>query len=171
MPNELYCPRCAAACQPDASFCRSCGLQLAAIGAIVRGESPLSKPDRFRPNSSFIRAGMGLFMLGLVLALGSAALRSFNIFPEELSRAVFLGFITLGMACIGLGFVFPNRGQRKTHSSASAPEMIPASTTSQLPEADLQAANAAFSMPRREPAMSQPGSVTESTTRHLKQEN
>ncbi len=172
MTGEIYCPRCATPCSPDASFCRSCGLQLAAIGSIVRGESPLSRPDRYRPNVNFMRLGMGLFIFGMVLALGGAALKQFDLFPEEWGKTVFLTFIALGMACLGLGFVVPNRRRRhRTAAVASPLEIQAVGTTSQLPEADLEAANAAFSMPARESVMSQPGSVTEGTTRHLKEGN
>jgi hypothetical protein len=166
MAEKIYCPRCSTECLADASYCRTCGLDLSEIGALVRGNSQNSHPDRFRPNRDIMRLGMGLFILGLVVALGNAAIKSLNLFPSEWGKMVFLLLIMLGMACLGIGLVVPAR-RRSRSKNKKDPQMKGPSATNRLPSGRLFTADAVFPAATREPAMSEPGSVTELTTRNL----
>lgn len=117
-----------------------------------------------------MRMGLCLFIFGLVIGLANGALRSFNLYPDEWGKAIFLGFVTIGMACLGLGLIVPARRKRGPATKQDVTEIKPATTTSQLPAGDLETADAVFSAPTRERVMAQPGSVTESTTRNLQKD-
>lgn len=116
-----------------------------------------------------MRLGIGLFILGMVIALGNAAIKSLGLFPEEWGKMVFLSLVAIGMACLGLGFVIPPK-RRKQRAKESDRGPKPAETA-QLSSPKTNFNEGPFSVPAREPVYSEPGSVTERTTRNLESED
>lgn len=178
MAENLYCPRCAKAFTTDTSYCRTCGLGLDKITGIVRGdEANAPVATTTRPNFNAIRIGLGVFILGLVIGMLNAMLRDFQLFPERYGKAVFFFFIAAGLLSMGAAFIFPQKRYkaRKPASDIDAAADSPtqfatAPLQNELPAPDTnEFINPVIDFPAntRKPAMAEPGSVTERTTRNL----
>ena len=60
----MYCPRCAKEFESGTSYCRTCGLSLDGVAAIVKGEAETEPEMRTAPNGKLMRIGIGTFILG-----------------------------------------------------------------------------------------------------------
>jgi hypothetical protein len=78
----MYCPRCAKEFESGTSYCRTCGLSLDGVAAIVKGEAETEPEMRTAPNGKLMRIGTGTFILGLVAALGNAIVKNLGLLPE-----------------------------------------------------------------------------------------
>jgi hypothetical protein len=139
------------------------------VAAIVSGEKDSQPIVKSVPNRNLIRYGVGTFILGMVIALGNAALKDFHLFPEAIGKFIFLTLIMIGMALLGAGIVFPQKRYIKQmdRSPDKAPEekgqnVLPTANLQILPSADRSIDDILFPTNTREP-----DSVTEHTTRHL----
>ena len=103
----MFCPRCAKKFEVDTSFCRNCGLSLDGVQKFVHGKAETEPEFRRRPNLSVMQIGIGIFILGLVIALGNVALRTAFGFSQDAGKVIFLSLVAIGMLFLGLGFVFP----------------------------------------------------------------
>lgn len=160
MSTTTYCPRCASEFTPDTSFCRTCGLELDGVRAIVTGEASTAPDLRSRPNFKMMRIGVGLFILGLVIGLLNGALRGFDWFPQQYGKLVFLLCAAAGMLCLGAGFVFPRKYYvKKDRKDGVKGNNLAGPSTGKLDQ--LSPANTDADLNR-------PMSVTERTTRNLR---
>src|SRR3982750_1528146 len=103
----MYCPRCAKEFDPGTAFCRTCGLSLDGVAAIVTGEAETEPEFRTGPNREIQRYGIASFILGTVIALGNAMVRDLGLWPYDIGKYVFMTLIMLGLLLIGAGVVFP----------------------------------------------------------------
>ena len=164
--QRMYCPRCANEFESGTAYCRTCGLSLDDVAAIVSGEKDSQPIVKSVPNRNLIRYGVGTFILGMMIALGNAALKDFHLFPEAIGKFIFLTLIMIGMALLGAGIVFPQKRyiKQKDRSPDKSEEQtsLPTANLQVLPSADRIIDDIVFPTNTREP-----DSVTEHTTRHL----
>jgi len=170
MVQKMYCPRCGKDFKPNISYCRACGLALDGVSEIVTGAPPERERKKFGPNVNFMRAGVGLFILGLVIALGNAALRPL-IGQHDGPQIIFLAFVALGLLCIGGAFVFPDkrytRHKRRADQDAdSEPDLMTSELDKALEGKPLES-EIEFPKDGPEPVSVERPSVTEHTTRQL----
>jgi hypothetical protein len=163
---SMYCPRCTKEFDLGTAYCRTCGLPLDQITAIVNGERDSEPATRTSPNRSLMQYGMGCFVLGIVIALGTALVKDLGLFPEAIGKYVFLFLAMVGTLLLGLGVVFPQkkyvkRKNRQTQVEKSG-EILATSNLDRLPSADRNIDDlSALANDRK------PDSVTENTTRRL----
>lgn len=175
MPDKMYCPRCGKAFDDGTSFCRTCGLELSGVTTLVTGDEANAPEFTTRPNGTLTRAGIGLFILGTALGLVYAAIRDLALFPEVYGKMIFLAFVIAGLLLIGGGFVFPTKVYKKRRRTenfepaANPMGLDTAPLANSLAPGDAAAAIIDFPADTREKAFSEPGSVTERTTRNLEQ--
>src|SRR5690348_9753079 len=136
----MYCPRCAKEFESGTSYCRTCGLSLDSVAAIVKGEAETEPEFKTGPNRDLTRFGIGSFILGTVIALGNAMVRDLGLWPYDLGKYVFMLFIMVGMLLIGAGVVFPKKKyikKKRGPVSESSQEMrLGTSRLDQLPSAE-----------------------------------
>lgn len=171
MADNLYCPRCAKPFTSETSYCRTCGLALDGVAKIVSGDAENAPVTVRRPNFNGIRYGVVLFIVGLVIGLLNAAIRDFGLFPERYGKVVFFIFIAAGLLTMGSSFLFPVKkyAKRKPAEQDSPVRLETAPLAGGLPPANTADLVNPIDFPkdRREPAMAEPGSITERTTRNL----
>lgn len=173
MTTSIYCPRCAKPAEISTSFCRTCGLSLDGIAEIVHGEAETAPEVKTRPNYTCLRIGIALFIVGTVIGLINMALRDFHLFPEEYGKLVFLTFVVVGMSLLAFALLFPQKYYVKSgqkHSMldrAFSNEFPSAPITNELPSANIGLDQISFPKDSRKPVTTEPGSVTEDTTRQL----
>src|SRR3954452_22119686 len=163
----MYCPRCANKFESGTAYCRTCGLSLDQVSAIVSGEKESQPIVKSGPNRDLMRYGIGTFILGIVIALGNGALRDFHLYPDSIGKFIFLTLIMLGMAMLGAGMIFPQKRyikqKRRSPNEAEQQNALPTSNLETLPSADRSIDDILLPANTREP-----DSVTEPTTRHLR---
>ncbi|MBA3769636.1 MAG: hypothetical protein H0X08_03935 [Blastocatellia bacterium] len=163
MAENLYCPRCSKSFAAGISYCRTCGLSLDGVIALVHGDTDSAAEIKKRPNVGLMQAGIGIFILGLVVALLNAAMGSLNLFPGEYGSVVFFVLTAIGMALLGLGFVFPKKhyvARRPSLKMEKAKEtQITTSQLGELPATLYEDGDAEIRAWT---------SITEHTTRHLR---
>lgn len=163
----MYCPRCAKEFEVGTAYCRTCGLSLPQVSAIVTGERDSEPEMKSSPNRNLMRYGMACFMFGIIIALGNAMLKDLNVFPEAIGKYIFMSFVIIGMALLGAGILFPQTRYVKRKSSPARalerqPEIPATANLDRLPSADRSIDEIATMTNNREP-----DSVTEHTTRQL----
>lgn len=174
MAERMFCPRCSAAFEAGIAFCRTCGLSLSEVAAVVTGEGSDEGEVVSKPNFRAIRLGIGLFIVGTVLGLIHTALRDFQLFPEAYGKVVFLAFVASGLLCIGLAFLFPStvykrkKGQRSRSIDRDTTELEGLADSPELGQAPANIELKAGYRNDGDAATHSPGSVTETTTRKLK---
>ena len=163
----MYCPRCAKPFESGTGYCRTCGLSLDNVAAIVKGEAETEPEFKTGPNRDLTRFGIGTFILGTVIALGNSMVRDLGLWPYDLGKYVFMMFIMVGMLLIAAGVVFPKKKyiKRKHGTSKESHQEMKLRTArlDQLPSAERSVDDIASVIRSREP-----DSVTEPTTRHLR---
>ncbi len=170
MAEDLYCPRCGKGFASETSFCRTCGLSLDGVSEIVNGEAESAPEMVSRPNFKLMRFGIGLFIFGLVIGLLNGALKDFNLFPQAYGKFVFMAMVALGMLMLGAGFLFPKKQYKKQKPSLKGePKLRTAPLNEQLNPANAN--DIVFPIDTRELKPVAVGSVTEGTTRNLKNIN
>ncbi len=175
MEDHLYCPRCSNQFGDGTSYCRNCGLSLDAVSKIVNGEAANAPEIQTRPNFKLMRLGIGLFILGLVIGLINGALRDFGLYPDSYGKMLFLVIVAAGMLLLGAGFVFPKKTYKKRKALAAdehQAQSTPFNTTplaGELNAASVDADPIQFPTNTPIPENQPVGSVTESTTRQLRQ--
>jgi hypothetical protein len=169
MVEALYCPRCAKPAGPDTSYCRSCGLALGGVAEIVKGNSEVVVATPPRRGFTTFGVGLGLFTLGLAIAILNAALRDLNLFPDKYGKMVFLVLIAAGLLTLSYSLIMQFRRLAPQKSmdnhERSATPLQTASPAEQLTAANTN--EIVFPANIREPSMAEAPSVTENTTRHL----
>ncbi|MFL6373398.1 MAG: hypothetical protein ACJ73D_01905 [Pyrinomonadaceae bacterium] len=167
MPNKMYCPRCSREFIDETGFCRDCGLSLGDVASIVAGEAKTAPVMKLGPNFALMRTGFGVFILGLVIALGNAALAQVVGFSQVYGTSIFLFTVMAGLALIGAGMVFPRKRYVKGVNPADKERSFKGSVnTARLQEpAGTPIEHPDFRMPVF--ASAEPASVTENTTRNL----
>lgn len=169
MAEDLYCPRCGKGFASETSFCRTCGLSLDGVSEIVDGEAESAPQMVSRPNFKLMRVGIGLFIFGLVVGLLNGALKDFDLFPQAYGKLVFMAMVALGMLMLGAGFLFPTKHYKKRKPPSKSPTLGTATPKEQLNPAGLNDIILPINTRELEPVAV--GSVTESTTRNLKNRN
>lgn len=165
MAENLFCPRCGKQFTSETIYCRACGLSLNGVVEIVSGEANDAPELISRPNWKLMRAGIGLFIFGLVIGLANGAIRDFDLFPQAYGKMVFMAMVALGMLVLGAGFLFPTKQYKKRKASTNS-----ATLNTEPPQEQLNPANAndmIFPVDTRELEPAFVGSVTENTTRNL----
>src|SRR5689334_14327897 len=89
--TPMFCANCGLESSDGAVYCRSCGLSLPGVAALVTGE-PLNDGlvGGIRSREGMGRLGLATFILGLVIALLNAAFSKLLGFPDTYGTAVFL---------------------------------------------------------------------------------
>ena len=117
-----------------------------------------------------MRLGTGLFIFGTVIGLATAAVRDFDLFPEAYGKLVFMAIVAAGLLLIATGFLFPIKQYQKPKSlPGSKPKLDTAPLNDQLNPASVD--GIIFPVDTRELEPVAVGSVTEGTTRNLKNAN
>jgi hypothetical protein len=169
MAETLYCPRCAKPASPDTSYCRSCGLALDGIAEILKGDAANAPAVPPRRGFTTFGIGLGIFTLGLAIAILNAALRDFNLYPDKYGKMVFLVLIAAGLLTLSYSLImqFRRLAEQKSLDKHERPTALLETTShpQQLPGADTN--EIIFPTNVRKPAMAETPSVTENTTRHL----
>lgn len=171
MSGKIYCPRCGKQAATETSFCRDCGLALDGVATIVNADAANISETKTKPNYKMIRVGIALFILGTVLGLANIIVRDLDLFPEIYGKAIFLSFVIVGLLSIGLSFLFPKKVYKKRKRIGVEADVANLLNTGplgeQLPPAEIIEAAISFPKGAREHAVTEPASVTESTTRNL----
>jgi hypothetical protein len=162
----MFCPRCANKFESGTAFCRTCGLSLDGVSAIVSGEKESEPIIKSVPNRDLIRYGIGTVILATVVGLGHGALKDFHLYPESVGKFIILTLLMIGIVLVGAGVMFPKKkyinqkgtSPRKDDEQTS----LPTANLHVLPTADRSVDDIVFPTNTREP-----DSVTENTTRHL----
>lgn len=173
----MYCPQCATANPADVKFCRSCGAPLEAVALALT--SKRAKPDKTSKNKSEfteqdwlekhvegvggITRGSILLTVSLLLAipLGLFVPASFDA-PWILLWVTFFGWMAVwgGIDIAnGISTVLESRGRRRLIRPAVKEPLAAVTTQDLLSDRE--------SLPPK--IASSPISVTEGTTRHLKE--
>jgi len=159
----MFCPKCGLESSGEAVYCRSCGLSLPSVAAIV-SETPPESPRSLRSQEGIMRLGFGLFLLGLVIALLNAAFSKLLEFPDVYGKTIFLVFIAMGLLVLGAGLFFPSRkGQNSAVAKRRKSTLSRADPTARLLSVPA-AEEMRFDVTRDLEPMP---SVTEQTTRNL----
>jgi hypothetical protein len=163
----MYCPRCAKEFDTGTAFCRTCGLSLDGVSAIVSGEKESQPLVKSVPNRDLIRYGIGTVILATVVGLGHGALKDFHLYPESVGKFIILMTLMIGIVLVGAGVMFPkkkyiNQSQPRRDESDKQPA-LPTSELGSLPSAERSVDEIVFPSA----AAREPDSVTENTTRHL----
>jgi hypothetical protein len=168
--QTMYCPRCAKKFDSGTAFCRSCGLSLDGVVAIVSGEKENETLIKSVPDRDLVRYGIGTVILATVIGLGHGALKDFHLYPESVGKFVVLAILMIGIVLIGAGILFPkkkyvNQTQPRAGEESDDQTTFPTANLHVLPTADRSIDDIAFpsSASAREP-----NSVTENTTRQLR---
>ena len=165
--QAMYCPRCAKEFESGTSYCRTCGLSLDSVAAIVKGEAETEPEVRTGPNGKLMRFGIGTFIFGLAIGLGSGVLKNLGLFTEAaIARSVFLLLVMVGMLLLGAGVVFPQKRyvkKKRTIPEREQEKGLATDRLEQLPSADRSVDDLVSVVRSREP-----DSVTEPTTRQLR---
>ena len=161
----MYCPRCSKEFDAGTAYCRTCGLSLDGVSAIVTGEAETEPEFKTGPNRELSRAGVALFILGTVVALGNAMVRDLGLWPYDIGKYIFMLLIMAGLLLIGAGTVFPKKRyvKNKRGTAAEREKGLRTGRLVELPSADRSVDDIAASFRTREP-----DSVTDSTTRQLR---
>lgn len=162
----MYCPRCANKFESGTAFCRTCGLSLDSVSAIVSGEKESEPIVKSVPNRDLVRYGVGTVILATVIGLGHGALKDFHLYPESVGKFVVLTMLMIGIVLIGAGVLFPKKkyiNQTQPRSNEDEKSSLPTANLHVLPSADRNIDDIAFPSANAH----EPGSVTENTTRHL----
>jgi hypothetical protein len=165
----MYCPRCAKKFDLGTAFCRTCGLSLDDVSAIVSGEKESQPIVKSVPNRDLVRYGIGTVILATVVGLGHGALKDFHLYPESVGKFVVLTMLMIGIVLVGSGLLFPkkkyiNQTERRRGES-DKPSALPTSDLGLLSSADRSIDEIAFPSAT---ASREPDSVTENTTRELR---
>src|SRR5690349_6039036 len=109
LSKTMYCPRCANEFESGTAFCRTCGLSLDGVSAIVSGEKESQPLVKSVPDPDLVRYGIGTFILGTVVGLGHGALKDFHLYPESIGKFVILTILMIGIGLLGAGVMFPKK--------------------------------------------------------------
>jgi len=163
----MYCPRCANKFETGTAFCRTCGLSLDGVSAIVSGEKESQPIIKSVPNRDLIRYGIGTVILATVVGLSHGALKDFHLYPESVGKFVILTLLMIGIVLVGAGVMFPKKKyiNQKGISPREDDEQtsLPTANLHVLPTAERSIDDIVFPSA----AAREPDSVTENTTRHL----
>jgi hypothetical protein len=166
----MYCPRCAKEFDLGTAYCRTCGLSLDGVSAIVSGEKESEPFVKSVPNPDLVRLGIGTFILGTVVGLGHGALKDFHLYPESVGKFIILTILMIGIILLGAGVMFPKKkyiNQTKPRSGESDNQSaLPTSDLELLPSAERSIDEIVF--PSTTTTSREPDSVTENTTRQLR---
>lgn len=163
--TNMFCPRCSNEYSEAIAYCRSCGLGLDEVTRVVAGEAENAPEMVSRPNFKLMRFGIGLFIFGTVVALATAAVRDFELFPEAYGRLVFMAIIAAGMLLMAIGFLFPMKQYKKRKPKSQSPNLDSATLKEKLNPASAN--DIVFPINTRELEPVAISSVTENTTRNL----
>jgi len=167
MAERIFCPRCGKPSDGNVSYCRTCGLALDDVGRIVEANVENKPETRTRPNSGLFRLGLGLFILGMVVALINGAVKEIEPWPQSYGKALFLAMIAARLLFLGASIVFPVRTYRKRRpdlkTDADTNSLTTGPLARELPPAEINNIDPALRLDRH----SGPLSVTEGTTRQL----
>lgn len=168
----MFCPRYAKKFDPDTSYCRTCGLSLDGVREIVSGEAESEPEFKLRPNFKLMQIGIAIFIMGMVVALANAALSTAIGFNKDIGTVIFLTMVAIGMAFLGIGFVFPQKRYVKRRSSveptADENNLMTGPLRNELHAGQASAVEFELADDQREPVHVDVPSVTEHTTRQLK---
>src|SRR5689334_6624323 len=68
----MYCPNCSSEATTDQKFCRSCGMELQSVAALVQNQSHLVHPETIH-RGGFQRGQRAMLFWGFVLFFSGAA--------------------------------------------------------------------------------------------------
>lgn len=169
MAENLYCPRCSKQFTVETSYCRTCGLSLAAVADLVVGDKDSAPVVTSRPNFKLFRIGIGLFIVGLVIGLINGALKDFQLYPDSYGKLLFMITVAAGMLTLGSGFIFPTKKYSKRKSADATSTEGPAVAKLDAAKFDI---NVVEFQPKTSKFEKVPvPSVTERTTRNLKEDS
>ena len=173
----MHCPRCGHQQNSDEiRFCTKCGLAMSEVKEILVPELRKNKAKKKKNNiGKGVRQGLAMMLFGFVLITILAILRDLGIVPQVFVKIAALVFCVGGVIRMGLPFIFnENKRQPKDDSPVSD------ATTQNLFEKtanDKSLPEAQYYPPINFGAknydtgeMFQPASVTENTTKLLKDE-
>ncbi|MBK6748562.1 MAG: hypothetical protein IPG67_00700 [Acidobacteria bacterium] len=136
----------------------------------MNGEAESAPEMVSRPNFKLMRFGIGLFIFGTVIGLTNAAVRDFELFPQAYGKLVFMAIVASGLLLLATGFLFPKK-QYKKRKPSPKPNLKTrtAPLNEQLNPESVNDINFPIETNELEPVPI--GSVTENTTRNLKNAN
>ena len=169
MAENLYCPRCGKQFTVETSYCRTCGLSLDSVVDLVVGEKESAPIVTSRPNFKLFRIGFAIFIFGLVIGLINGAMKDFQLYPDSFGKLLFLVTVAAGMLTLGAGFLFPTK--KYTKRKANGANSTEQSSVAELDAAKFDANVVEFQSKASRFEKVPVPSVTERTTRNLKDES
>lgn len=176
----MHCPRCGQKqISREIKFCSRCGFRMPLVARLLENDGTLPELQTLQKSGIFTRRnGIVFTILWLIFWLMMLP-AFFGIldaeFPAAVS-AVFGIFSSLMLFVISIAFLPPHRKQTDPVFSPPAPLELPQKPAAAALGAKVQESAAEYASPAgrwREPELarpSEPGSVTETTTKLLKDE-
>lgn len=187
----MHCPRCGHQQNSDkTSFCTKCGLAIGDVKEMLIPESHKNKENRFwemllpelhetnKKNKNLLKIvgqGVGLIVFGLVLTLILEILQDLNIIPKVFVKIAFFAFLVAGILRMCIPFLFSENilsDKKEASLENDEAEKNPTNknpTEKSLPEAEYRPP-LDFEIRKFDTnELVTPASVTEHTTKHLKE--
>ena len=165
----MFCPKCGLQNSDDTKFCRSCGVDLGNVLAVIEGRTPDCLPQSKQYNDLF-SSGIRNLILGFGFSFISILLL-FNI-PGTF---YWLLVMTLAIALLASGItriVKADGKEPKKTADVTPPNSLPATGSNPaLPPIRSEYIKPAKPIYEASDLAGQPGSVTEATTRQLQMDS
>jgi len=165
----MFCPKCGLQNSDDTKFCRSCGVDLGNVLAVIEGRTPDCLPQSKQYNDLF-SSGIRNLILGFGFSFISILLL-FNI-PGTF---YWLLVMTLAIALLASGItriVKADGMKPKKTADVTPPNSLPATGSNPaLPPIRSEYIKPAKPIYEASDLAGQPGSVTEATTRQLQMDS
>ncbi|HUF05603.1 MAG TPA: zinc ribbon domain-containing protein [Aridibacter sp.] len=170
--RTIYCPKCGIGNSTEVRYCRSCGVELDTVAALIEGRLVISgsgEEEGFFRRPSWEKALVS-FSLGVALLIASFV---FGFDPENDSTTPWLALLFAAFPIIGYGIAqiikVSNKDKESRNVTVRTVQTAPGRESKELPESQTE-----YVSPEADPkfrtADHMPSSVVEGTTRHLEME-
>ena len=154
----MYCPKCGAQNADKSKFCRGCGADVGKVLAVIEGR-PASATSSDERQIELFSAGLRGLIVGICMIIGAGVGLAISLRLAVV--AIFVFAFASYFVGSGISRLVHARALKRLRESSTAPPVS-------LPPADPDYIQAQQSIFQTDDLIATPRSVTENTTRHLK---